>query len=252
MCAKPTPVKASGWRLLDTLLGLLVTIAIPTWLALSGTQLLATEVYLRLEYGKPDFPPDPYGFSQEERFAYAAHAIRYLRNDQGIEYLAALTLPDGEPLFNQRELHHMADVKAVVQAAFAVHGVLTVLLVGGVWYLVRAPERRPLLRRCMARAGYLTLSVILALALLAVLFWDTFFEGFHRLFFQDGTWRFAYTDALIRLFPERFWFDAALTLGVLYALSALTLIVFAWRWEYTAKAAAPDAAAFEQDQSAGP
>jgi uncharacterized membrane protein len=31
------------------------------------------------------------------------------------------------------------------------------------------------------------------------------FVGFHQVFFDAGTWTFAYSDTLIRLFPERFW-----------------------------------------------
>jgi uncharacterized membrane protein len=42
---------------------------------------------------------------------------------------------------------------------------------------------------------------------------------FHELLFPPGTWTFAYTDSLIRLFPEQFWFD----IGVLISVSTLIL-----------------------------
>jgi integral membrane protein (TIGR01906 family) len=59
----------------------------------------------------------------------------------------------------------------------------------------------------------------------AVVAWDTFFTAFHQLFFAGGTWVFAYSDTLIRLFPEQFWFDAALTVGGLTLLGALALLL---------------------------
>ncbi|HRO89588.1 MAG TPA: DUF1461 domain-containing protein, partial [Promineifilum sp.] len=55
--------------------------------------------------------------------------------------------------------------------------------------------------------------------------WPIFFVQFHELLFPPGTWTFAYSDSLIRLFPEQFWFDfgvlisgATLVLGVVVTL----------------------------------
>jgi integral membrane protein (TIGR01906 family) len=56
--------------------------------------------------------------------------------------------------------------------------------------------------------------------IIAALSWDTFFTSFHSIFFASGTWQFEYSDTLIRLFPEQFWFDAAVTIGALTILGA--------------------------------
>jgi uncharacterized membrane protein len=54
---------------------------------------------------------------------------------------------------------------------------------------------------------------------------------FHELLFPPGTWTFNYSDSLIRLFPEMFWFD----IGVLISGLALALGVVAaltgWLWQ---------------------
>lgn len=36
---------------------------------------------------------------------------------------------------------------------------------------------------------------------------------FHELLFEPDTWYFPTSDTLIRLYPEQFWFDSALTIG---------------------------------------
>jgi uncharacterized membrane protein len=56
----------------------------------------------------------------------------------------------------------------------------------------------------------------LALAVVNFRFWWWFIE-FHRVFFgpDEERWLFDYSDALIRLFPPRFWFDAAVFMGLL-------------------------------------
>jgi hypothetical protein len=42
---------------------------------------------------------------------------------------------------------------------------------------------------------------------------------------------FNYSDTLIRLFPEKFWFDAALTISGLSLLGGLLLALTGWRWQ---------------------
>ncbi|TFI31866.1 DUF1461 domain-containing protein, partial [Micrococcus endophyticus] len=82
-------------------------------------------------------------------------------------------------------------------------------------------------RALFAGALWLPLALI-ALAVLAVLGWETFFAGFHSLFFADGTWTFSARDALIRLYPEQFWVDAALVVGAIALIASLVTLVFTW------------------------
>ncbi|NDJ62146.1 MAG: DUF1461 domain-containing protein, partial [Chloroflexi bacterium] len=60
--------------------------------------------------------------------------------------------------------------------------------------------------------------------------WDYFFTLFHNLFFESGTWQFLYSDTLIRLFPEQFWFDAALIIGGFNVIMSLGVLGITWRW----------------------
>jgi integral membrane protein (TIGR01906 family) len=72
-------------------------------------------------------------------------------------------------------------------------------------------------------AGLGTVIILAVIALLILVAWPIFFVQFHELLFPPGTWTFAYTDSLIRLFPEQFWFD----IGVLISVSTLALGVLA-------------------------
>ncbi len=212
-------------------LGWLLVVSIPVWLVLTGVRLLMTETYLQVAYSTPGFPADVYGFSMDDRRAYAPFAVRYLLNDAGIDDLGHLTFPDGSPMYNARELRHMADVKTVAQTAFGFHSVFTAALLLIIVYLGRRPATRLTLRRALARGGWITLLGITLLVILVALYWDFFFTAFHQLFFESGTWRFEYSDTLIRLFPEFFWFNAALTIGGLVVIGALLLILTAWVWK---------------------
>jgi uncharacterized membrane protein len=50
------------------------------------------------------------------------------------------------------------------------------------------------------------------------------------VFFTGDTWLFNYTDTLIRLYPEQFWFDAATVIGVMTIVEAILLGALAWWW----------------------
>ena len=82
----------------------------------------------------------------------------------------------------------------------------------------------------MKNSSYFALFVALGVVFFIVSNWETFFTDFHNLFFARGSWVFEYSDTLIRLFPIRFWQDAALTVGGLIAVEALLILVGCWWW----------------------
>ena len=169
----------------------------------------------------PYFPPDEYGFTKEDRLKWAPYALNYLVNNEGISYLADLEFDDGTPLYNERELSHMDDVKRVTQGALRVwYMSLALLALLGVWAWFGGWWQA--YRLGLMRGGWLMVGLAVAIGLIVVIgivinpnvFWN-FFARFHRLFFEGDTWLFLYSDTLIRLFPIRFWQDAFLLAAVI-------------------------------------
>ncbi len=222
--------RVTGLPNLFGLAAIVVTLAVPVCLALGSIRLLMTSGYLSIEYHKADFPPDDYGFTLEDRLRYGVYAIDYLTNSADISYLGNLTFPNGQPFFNSRELQHMADVKRVTQAAFTVGWAVLALLALLALLMTRSASGRAALRTGLFGGAALTLGLLAALAAGVLLAWETFFTRFHELFFANGTWQFEYSDSLIRLYPERFWQDAALTIGGLSAVGALAILIGCTVW----------------------
>ncbi len=190
----------------------LVVILVPVILVLSVVRLMLTPLFVRAEYNTPNFPADKYGFSLEERLHWSEIALQYLLNSEGIEFLGDLTFEDGSPLYNEREQHHMLDVKIVVQQAMVVlAGALTFVILVGVW--ARGTDRWWEYRQSLSRGGWLTVGIIGLVIVAIVLSFDVFFVAFHKVFFEGETWIFRYSDTLIRLFPVRFWRDTFIAVG---------------------------------------
>lgn len=217
-----------GW--LAAILQGLIVVGLPIFLALTGVRLVMTGTFLKVEYNRPGFPADRFGFTTEDRLRYAPYAVEYLRNDADIRYLGDLTL-GGEPMYTEKELQHMEDVKVVTRAAFAAHTILTLALAVAALALAWRPATRRALRRAWLNGGLFTIFLIITVVVMALLSWDTFFTGFHHVFFEGNSWLFSTSSTLIRLFPEQFWFDAALAVGVLTILGALLVMAIAWIWD---------------------
>lgn len=202
-------------------LSILITILIPFALVGLGMRLLLTNTFLNIEYNLPYFPPDEYGFTKEDRLRWAPFALEYLVNNADISYLGGLKFDDGTPLYNERELSHMEDVKRVTKAALNVWYATLVLLLGlGIWSRLGGWEQA--YRQGLMRGGWLMVGLAVVIGLIVVIgiainpnvFWS-FFAGFHSLFFEGDSWLFLYSDTLIRLFPLRFWQDAFLLAAVI-------------------------------------
>ena len=205
-----------------------VVLALPPFLVLSNIYLLMNTAYVRYEYGRAGFPPAE-RFSDAERYRVAQTCIAYLRTGAGIELLADLE-GEGGPLFNQRELRHMRDVKVVTRWAFTIHKALGVLLMAAAVFLLWRRETWSLLGRAMLGGAALTVALFVVLGLFIVLDFNDFFTLFHRVFFEGDTWLFAPSDTLIQLFPLPFWFDAALILSGATLGEAALIGGLGWWW----------------------
>lgn len=206
----------------------LLVIVIPIFLILTAVRLILNPLYLQVEYRMPNFPEDSYGFSLPDRLHWSGLALDYLLNDAGIDFLGDLRFPDGDPLYNQRELDHMVDVKVLVRKALAVWNLTAAALFAlGVW-----AWRSKWLDQFLAgvsTGGWLAVGMVVAILVAVLTNFSALFTAFHRLFFTGDTWLFLFSDTLIRLFPMRFWQDAFILAGGFTLLAGLALGVFARR-----------------------
>jgi len=207
-------------KILQKMLLVLLSLLIPLLLLLTSIRLLFNPLFLDLEYGLANFPPDEFGFTTADRLKWGKISLDYLTNTEGSEFLGNLRFKNGEPLYNERELSHMVDVKNLVQAGLKVwYGLL--VLFGLMTLLSWRTKQIPQFWRAMSTGGWLTIGLIVAILAAVVIDFDALFAGFHAIFFQGDSWLFYTSDTLIRLFPLKLWSDAFIFMGVFTLVMAV-------------------------------
>lgn len=129
----------------------------------------------------------------------------------------------GQPVFDEAEASHLRDVRRVVLAFGAVALAAAVILLAA-WALMR--PRGAFWRAVEAGTKVLAVGVV-ALGIFAVVAFDTAFEIFHRLFFAPGTYSFdPATERLVQLFPDAFWSQTSIAIGIWL----IVIAVVVWRF----------------------
>jgi integral membrane protein (TIGR01906 family) len=159
-----------------------------------------------------------------ERLSLAHMCVNFLNSPRGTFALGDAKFFDGTPAFTVREISHMYDVKRVYDGLTAAAWVaLAIVLLAG-WLLARydVAER---FWMSISDGGLLTLLLLFILGIVMVSGWGVFFTAMHDVFFKEGTWIFANSDTLIRLFPMKFWQDAGLMVVIVVATGAFLSIL---------------------------
>ncbi len=153
------------------------------------------------------------GLADAELEKAASGLISYFNS--GEEYISLTVIKDGQPLeiFNQREIIHLKDVKGLIWLDYWVGlGTLVyVLAYTGVCLFWRKRKYWRRLAWGVVGGSGLTLALMLALGLVTLFGFDRLFWQFHKFFFANDFWLLDPTrDYLIMLFPDSFFYDAAL------------------------------------------
>ncbi len=115
-------------------------------------------------------------------------------------------------IFDAQEKAHLADVKKVIQYAFAV-----LVILGALLYICANGDTKKI-----ATWGTLLLTSLIVLSV--IIPFDTLFTSFHRLLFPQGNWMFAPDSTLITFYPLNFFVSYGIAIAVNALIAAGTLM----------------------------
>jgi len=199
-------------KFINKALFFLLIITLPLLIVITSIRLVLTPLFLEVEYRLPGFPADDFGFTFQERLNWAKVSSNYLVNNSGIEYLGNQKLAGSQPLYDERELSHMNDVKDLTQSVLFVWYLLIALFALAILFFWNNGALQEFWK-AISLGGWVTIGLVVLIILGVFVNFDALFTGFHRIFFKGDTWLFLYSNTLIRLFPERLWQDVFLFIG---------------------------------------
>lgn len=151
------------------------------------------------------------GINQEDLRQVGADLRRFFNVRSGPLSVRTQVRGVERDIFSPREVLHMRDVRRLV---WMVYGVATVsgiylLLVTGVGIIIRPQFPREVARLCVWGGG-LTIGLVAAIGLFALVGFDTLFLKFHQFSFSNDLWQLNERDYLLLLFPQEFWLNATI------------------------------------------
>lgn len=212
---------------------------IPVVLASMVVAALISPAFITYEYASGRLPADRFGLPPDGRREGAVTTVRALvPGGPPVGSLRGLTEPStGTSLYTERELGHLSDVRTVNRGVYLVTLLSGFGVMAGLTALFRRPESRVLGWRALRNGGLLTAGLALTCAILALTAFEQLFAAMHAAFFAPGTFVFNSSDALIRLFPERLFTDAAIILGGLLLVSGTLIAAAGWWFTRTSRQA---------------
>ena len=218
-----------SWRSVGWALGALAVAAVPVFLVTSNVRWAFNEPRL-YDYSFSRFNVSAKtGIPDSELQRAAREIIDYWNSDA--EPLDVRVY--GQPLFTEREIIHMHDVKGLVRgvswAPVVTGGLVLAYALGGL-----AVQRRrflPTLAHRALVAGLGSVATLLVLGLALAVAFPLIFRLFHEISFTNDFWLLdPNKHNLVRMFPLGFWFEATMFVAAATVLEALALAGAGWAW----------------------
>ena len=196
----------------------LFVISLPIALITTNVRITVNEPRL-YEYAADHYDtPTTTGISRDELLSASAELRDYFNSGSGDPIFVRVE-KEGEPisLFNRRETAHLQDVKTLIRSSFRVQEaavIYALAYVVAVFIWAREGNLRALATQ-LVLTGLLGLAVIGVVGGMALTGFEQAFDAFHRIAFDNDLWQLdPATDHLIQMFPEGFWRDVSLWVGM--------------------------------------
>ena len=219
--------KTQVMTLLSRLSALAFILAIPVFLVTSNVRFFASETRF-YERGFREYnAAGVTGVSLPELDRAAAELASYFENDAPL--LSTTVQLDGAeaPLYNEREISHMKDVKTLMRFVYRLNEfslAVVITYIASVFLWSREKSLRTLAAQALAGVG-VGFAALGFVGVFAITGFDAAWTRFHKIVFNNDLWILDPSrDRLIQMFPEPFWQEATYIIGVL-TLVEVALIV---------------------------
>lgn len=205
------------------------SITIPLFLITTNVRLVIQSPSL-YSYGFNKYEiPLRTGIELSELISAGRQIREYFSNDE--DFLHVKIDRFGTPVpnfYNSREIHHMKDVKLLVHGTYRLQEVAGLLIAIFTIYGFIAGGRSFFSKfsiYCLS-AGITTIAVVSLAGVISLMGFEQVFLIFHKISFTNDLWQLnPYTDMLLMMFPQGFFFDTTMFIAALTIVESIILII---------------------------
>ncbi len=167
------------------------------------------------------------GMSQEEVLDSLMLVIDYMQGSADSIEKEVTVYGEKVIMFNDREAAHMADVRGLYlgwrSASYVMAGAAAVLIASAAAILPKKSRLKALCSGCLW-GGAAFAAIAAAIGVWFLIDFYSLWTAFHKLFFTNELWLMYYTDRMIQMMPERFFYNIIIDIFLLFAVSAATML----------------------------
>ena len=174
----------------------------------------------------------------EPQLSDVATEIRdYFNSDEELLDVRVVVNGNARALFNEREIIHMRDVKELLHAVYRVQEgtFLYLFTFSTVGFLILGSEFSERIRRLFFAGTVFIYGTMGVVGLVSLVGFNLLFRWFHEVSFNNDFWILdPSTSFLVRLFPQGFWLESTLLLGMATLAESggiVALIALAGWWQ---------------------
>jgi len=231
-CVENTNIDKRGRRMkLIWALGMLLfVVVLPVALLTGNVRWIANDLSFYQRGYERQFSYQTTGIPKEELDRATGEMIAYFNNSGG-DFSNIQVRAGGKTfrLFNERDVVHLRDVRDLIQLTYRIQEVsLAYVFLFSAAMLFRRNGKRLLVRLAWPwlLGGVFTTLLLIAVGLGMLLDFDRMFLAFHLVSFTNDFWVLdPATSYLIRMVPEGFFMELALTTAVLALAEAVALAI---------------------------
>ena len=219
-------LKNIGKRIVNRGPAALFVLAVPLLLIIAGVTWAVNDLRL-YEYGfdKRDISFRT-GMEKDELMSAARQIRGYFNSTEEPVAIRSIIFGAERDLFNDREILHMKDVKHLIWGVYVIGGLslIYMLTYAAAGFRIHGRTFSYPLARSLLRGSSLTVGFVLLVGFIAIVGFEGLFRAFHEISFANDFWQLnSRTDYLVIMFPNGFWFDATLFVGIVSVVGAVLL-----------------------------
>jgi integral membrane protein (TIGR01906 family) len=203
-------------RVINILTSAIFILCIPLMLVTSTSRMALNQTRL-YEYGYAKYEvSDDTGLDPSELTGISEGLIRYFNSPQ------ELTVAD---YFSGQEISHLADVKNLLRLLFRVNEIclMVAFCYVAMGFILFKKKWWPMLMKRLLMSVGLTIVLFAVLGIALAIDFDGIFSWFHRISFDNLDWLVMPSDLLKKLYPDPFFFDAAMIVVIAVGIECLAI-----------------------------